>query len=150
METRERIIANIIEAGGTADSRDFDLEAIADEVLEPAYPWLQRNDVDPDMFWQIVQNYAHTYEVELEYADTAERDRVIRYAVTKNNCRMLASGRVDWTFTDSDYDAILVDIFDRTGIALGNLYESATWNEATKTEVFQVAINWNESTNHVI
>ena len=148
MGTRERIIANIIEAGGTADSRDYDLEAIADEVLESYYPWTQRSDVDPDMFWQIVQDYAHTYEVELEYADTAERDRVIRYAVSKNNCRMLASGRVDWTLTYSDYDEILVDIFDRTGIALDNLHESATWNEATKTEVFQVALNRKESTNY--
>ena len=139
MGSRERIIAGVIDASGFADSRDYDIEAIADDVLDTH---------DVDEFWQIVQNYAHTYEVELEYADAAERDRVIRYAVTKNNCRMLASGRVDWTFTDSDYDAILVDIFDRTGIALDNLHEQTTWNEATKTEVFQVALNRKESTSY--
>ena len=142
MDAKTQLIANRIDQAG-ADSREYDLEAIA-EALE-AYP-----AADDGEFWQIVHDYAHTYEVELEYADTAERDRILRYAVTKNNCRMLASGCVDWTFTDSDYDSILVDIFDRTGIALDNLHESATWNEATKTEVFQVALNRKASTSYGI
>ena len=134
----EQFIMNPISAGA-ADPEEYDIDAIADDVLAQDELGGYYLAVEPEEFWQSVADHEYIYSIYAFYADSADRDTILGWALYRDY-ESIASGSFPepLTFSDIDYDGFTKLVGDLTGISLENAGESADWNEASLAESWDV------------
>ena len=143
----EAIQSEIIDPinSGEADARDYDIENIALQVLG-GYEEGYALEVTPDEFWQIVEDEALAFSVEVTtYSD--DNELAIGWKIVSSIDETIAQGDFGEPVvfnedTGADFDEMTEIVARAAGLALENVDGGAQWNDASSTMSWPVTITW--------